>query len=261
VRLGSLPYLNVKPLVYALECGSMVGQAEMIYAPPSSLARLLYSGEIAAAPVSTFATFVQPLEICGGICISSDGPVGSVIAFSKVPFRQIESVAIDGSSLSGANLLRILLRERYGVTPELRSVEPASVDEMLSCADAALLIGDAAMKADLGGLHVLDVAEEWKLLTGLPAVFAVWAGQRISVELECVLMASRSEGLGHLHDICVAESRRLGFSYERCYDYLSQTICYDLGEREVESIDVFRRMSIEHNLTQEAHLLWTQQRR
>jgi chorismate dehydratase len=222
---------------------------------------MLYSGEIEAAPVSTFATFVQPLEICPGICISSEGPVGSVLAFSRVPFEDVRTVALDGSSLSGASLLRIVLRERFGVDPECRRTMPQSVDEMLLDADAALLIGDAAMQADLAGLYTLDMAEEWKRLTGLPAVFAVWAGRTITPELECLLSEAKEEGLGHLEEICVGQSQQLGLTYERCLDYLSNVISFDLGEREMESVELFRKKAQEHNLIEEAELLWTQRAR
>ena len=249
MRLGCLPYLNVRPLVYTLEHGGLPDGWELVYAPPSVLAGMLMRREIVAAPVSSFACFANPsLSICPGICIAADGPVKSVLLLSKVPVRQICRVALDTSSLSGANMAQIVLSESYGLAPKLVPCQPRSVSTMLDRADAAVLIGDPAMLAPRNGLHVLDLALEWKKLTGLPAVFAVWAGQGITPELRDVLHAAKQQGMSMLPEISRNESKRLGLPYEVCLDYLSNTIKYELGDREQEGFDLFREKAIAHGL-------------
>ncbi len=95
MKLGCLPYLNVRPLVYTLEHGGLPEGWEFVYAPPSSLARMLETGEIAAAPVSSFACLANPdLKICPEICIAANGPVRSVLVLSKVPVEKIERVIV-----------------------------------------------------------------------------------------------------------------------------------------------------------------------
>lgn len=249
MKLGCLPYLNVRPLVYTLEHGGLPSGWELVYAPPSRLAEMLASGEIAAAPVSSFATFANPdLDICPGICIAADGPVKSVLMLFKMSLKNLDKVALDTSSLSGASMLRIILAELYDIHPEFVRKAPCPVLSMLDDCDAAMVIGDPAMTYPKDGLFVLDLAEEWKKLTGLPAVFAVWAGTGITPELIGILHQAKSAGIAQVHEIAREESVRLGLTYEVCDDYLSRIMVYDLGEREMQGLAVFRQKVIEHGL-------------
>lgn len=253
MRLGCLPYLNVKPLVYSLEHGELPQGWELVYAPPSRLAEMLRNGEIAAAPVSSFATFVNPdFSICPGICIAADGPVESVLLLSKIPVDDVRTVALDTSSLSGANMLRIILDEVYGLHPDFVRISPDPVSSMLENCDAAMVIGNPAMQCSKAGLFVLDLAQEWKKLTGLPAVFAVWAGTGITDELVEVLHHAKHIGASKIQEIAAEESVRLDLSLELCEDYLSKIMVYDLGEREMEGLKVFREKAIAHGLVDAA---------
>ena len=249
MRLGCLPYLNVKPLVYRFEHGGLPGDWELVYAPPSRLAEMLASGEIAAAPVSSFATFANPeLEICPGICIAADGPVQSVLLLSKKELRNIDTVALDTSSLSGAAMLRIILKESYDMQPEFVRMAPQPVSGMLDACGAAMVIGNPAMVHPKEGLHVLDIGEEWRRLTGLPAVFAVWAGREMTPELVRVLHESKREGMARIREIAVEEAQRLGLPFELCHGYLAHAMIYDLGEREMLGLKAFRDKCAEHGL-------------
>lgn len=243
MKLGCLPYLNVRPLVHSLENGGLPAGWEFVYAPPSALAGMLARGDIAAAPVSSFACFMNPdFGICPGICIAADGPVRSVLLFSKVPPNQITRVALDTSSLSGANMTKIILAEAFGLTPEYAR------GSTMQDADAALVIGDPAMLHPKDGLHVLDIAEEWGKLTGLPAVFAVWAGRGITPELVRVLHEAKRAGMAILPQIAREESARLGLPYELCFAYLSEIMVYDMGEREEQGLEMFRQKAEAHGL-------------
>lgn len=249
MRLGCLPYLNVKPLVYTLERDGLPKGWELVYAPPSQLAKMLVSGEIAAAPVSSFATFEYPeLDVCPGICIAADGPVNSVLMLHTKPLKEIKSVSLDSSSLSGAGMLKVILKELYGVEPAFNIMPPQTIIEILDGSDAALLIGNAAMTCQKDGLQIFDLAEEWKKLTGLPAVFAVWAGREINQELVQILREAKSVGLTKFDKIARAESAHLGLQYEICYDYLSKIMIYELGEREHAGLEVFKAKVISHGL-------------
>lgn len=246
MRLGCLPYLNVKPLVYTFERASAQG-IELVYAPPAELAGMLDRGEIAAAPVSSFACFRNPeLEICPGLCIAARGPVKSVLMLSKKTTSNINTLALDSGSLTGAAMLRIILKNLYNMDPRIVCMAPESVGTMLESCDAALVIGNPAMLCDKQGLQVLDVAEEWIRLTGLPAVFAVWAGRNITPELVSALQDAKLEGMAHIPKIAREESAKLGLSYETCFDYLSRVMVYDMGERETAGLEEFRRNVIAH---------------
>ncbi len=249
MRLGSLPYLNVKPLVYSLERGDLPKGWEIVYAPPSELADMLQSGVIAAAPVSSFACFENPsLDICPGICIAARGPVESVLMFSRKPVGAVQSVALDTSSLSGANMLRIVLDEAYHLRPEFISLPPGPIDDALSTCDAVFAIGDRAMTHPTDGLFVLDLAEEWTKVTGLPAVFAVWAGPNITPELVDILHDAKRQGMSAIDQIAREESAALGLPFERCRHYLSDVMVYDLSEHELLGLKLFRDKAIRHGL-------------
>ncbi|MCL5103543.1 MAG: menaquinone biosynthesis protein [Armatimonadetes bacterium] len=249
MKLGCLPYLNVKPLVYTLEQGGLPHGWELVYAPPSRLAEMLARGDIAAAPVSSFATFVNPeLAICPGICIAADGPVKSVLLLSKKSLPNIDTIALDTSSLSGANMLRIILKESYGLEPNYFSLSSDSVASMLDRCDAAMVIGDPAMTCPKDGLVVLDIAEEWRKLTGLPAVFAVWAGKGITPELVDMLHEAKRQGTSQIAEIAREQAARLNLPYELCEEYLSRVMVYDLGDREAEGLAVFKQKAETHGL-------------
>lgn len=249
MKLGCLPYLNVKPLVYSFEHGGLPTGWELVYAPPAELARLLARGEIAAAPVSSFATFTNPdLAICPGICIAADGPVKSVLMLSKKELPDIRTVALDTGSLSGANMLRIILEEVYGLQPDFVRLPPNPVSSMLEQCDAAMVIGNLAMQCPKDGLLVFDIAEQWRNLTGLPAVFAVWAGIEMPSELVHVLHDAKQQGMTRLHEIASEESANLGLSFDVCYDYLANVMIYDLGDRESLGLKTFRDKAVAHGL-------------
>ncbi len=251
-RIGCLPYLNVKPLVYPFEHGELPEGWELVYARPSELAGMLVDGAIDVAPVSSFAWIANPgFGYASGICIASDGPVLSVLMLSKKPIKEVASVAADVSSLSGRAYLQIVVAESYGIRPKFVDCEPV-VDEMLSRCDAAFLIGDPAMLAEKSGLYVLDIGEEWKKLTGLPAVFALWAGPRekITSEISQELLQAKEKGIARVREIACEESKRLGLPVEACLEYLTQVICYDLGPRETESLRVFREKAVAHGLVE-----------
>lgn len=247
MRLGCLPYLNVKPLVYTLERALPEGW-ELVYAPPAQLAQMLVRGEIAAAPVSSYAALAYGFDHVPGICIAADGPVRSVLMLSKKAASNIDTLALDTGSLSGANMVRIILDEVYNCRPELVRIAPTPVERMLDNADAALVIGNPAMLCSKDGLIVLDVAEEWKKLTGLPAVFALWAGNGITPELIEVLNEAKSVGMTKLPEIAREESQRLGLPYDVCLDYLSRIMVYDLGPRESAGLEAFRSKLSAHDL-------------
>ncbi len=137
---------------------------------------------------------------------------------SKMPISDIRRIALDTSSLSGASMLKIILQELYNLSPEFVRIPPHPVSGMLEAADAAMVIGNPAMQYPKDGLYVLDLADDWRKLTGLPAVFAVWAGKGITPELVEVLQDAKRQGVARLPEIAREESERLGLSYKECYE-------------------------------------------
>ncbi len=174
-RVASVPYVNAYPLVRDL-LRDPDSEVVVQFALPSALPELLDSGEVDAILVSSIdALRSARRRVALTACIGSMGPVESVRLFSKVPFKRIESLALDGASLTSNALCQILLEDRYGVRPALETMASDQA-AMLDKCDACVLIGDIGMMAWTEGLHVLDLGEAWTKLTHLPFMWAAWVG-------------------------------------------------------------------------------------
>jgi chorismate dehydratase len=171
LRLGVVPYLNVAPLIWGLDADP---RFEIVRDRPARLVERLLAGEIDLGTIPSAEYPRAELASVRGIAIGSRGAVRSVRFFHRKPIEEIRRVALDWSSRSSSTLLRILLRARLGREPEYVERPPA-LAEMLEEADAALLIGDAALYAD-SSVADLDLGAEWEALTGRPFVYAFWAG-------------------------------------------------------------------------------------
>lgn len=175
--VGCVPYVNAIPLVEMFEEMGPASPVKVIYRVPSELPALLDSGEAQAILVSSVDALRTPNRtMAEGVCIGSNGPVKSVRMFSKVPFQDVRSVALDASSMTSNRLALMLLRN----APVLKELETVTLKphlkSMLEVADACVLIGDVGMMSDGTGLHVMDLGEAWQALTGKPFVWAAWIG-------------------------------------------------------------------------------------
>ena len=173
----------------------------------------------------------QGLEFVPGLGIACDGPVRSILLISHVPAPQIRTVAVDSSSRTSVALTEVVLRERFGVRPQTVPHSP-ELAAMLESADAALVIGDPALRFHPDELpyHVYDLGQEWKWMTGLPMVFAVWAARPgvIDPDVISALHASYDFGRQRMEEIIAMESARRGFSEDLVRQYLTHYIHFDL---------------------------------
>jgi len=254
-RLGVVPYLNAKPLVYDLEQNPRPN-VTLVEAVPSALLERLRAGELDAAVVSSVACLDDGrLVPLAGHGVAAFGPVDSIRLFCKEEPGRLRRVALDTSSRTSTVLARILLAECFGARPEYVSMGP-DLEAMLAAADAGLLIGDPAMRAhyttpwERAGLRSLDLGELWGRLTGLPFVYAAWIAPR---ELETgplvrLLAEACEAALPHLDAIGDAASVRLGLPQAACRNYLRNVMVYDLGPREWEGLRRFQALAIRHGL-------------
>lgn len=252
VVIGSVPYLNEKPLTrwFSHTDEGKASGIEVRYAVPSELARMLAEGEIAAALVSSFEFFrTSGYVVAPGVSISGQDEILSVRAFSRVPWKRVESLALDTSSLTSAALLKILLAQQFDAHPAFLNHAP-DLDAMLAVADAALLIGDKGMLANSEGLLALDLGEGWRKLTGLPFVYAVWMGlpEKMTPELVSALQRSRDWGVTQTDEIVDEEAKRLGCSPRLVRHYLTHVMDYDLGEEHLQALQLFGDKARQENL-------------
>lgn len=240
--IGSVPYLNAKPLVDWLHTpeGKASG-VEVVYGVPSRLARMVESGDVACAMVSSVELFRHPdWQAVPRIAIASTGRVLSVRLFSKVSLDGVRSVALDTSSLTSSALVQVLFARWWQAKPEYVPAHP-DLDAMLRRADAALLIGDKGMLARTEGLTVADLGEEWYRWTGLPFVWALWLGRQecITPPLVEALLRARQWGLEHLEQIVLRESKRLHAEEELVRHYLRDIMQYEMTPAHEEGLRRF----------------------
>lgn len=170
-RVGCVPYVNARPLVACFDQPNEF--VEVVYDVPSRLPALLDSGEVDAILVSSIEYLRrEDLVVIGEVGIMSNGPVASVRMLSKVPLREIQTLALDESSMTSNMLAQIILAER-GVRPSLVTMEPDQA-AMLAACDACVLIGDKGLEADGTGLVDIDLGAAWTELTGESFTWAVW---------------------------------------------------------------------------------------
>ena len=222
IRVGAVSYLNTKPLIEGL--GEFAPNAELILDVPSRLADRLAAGDLDVGLIPVVEYFrAGRYSVVPGVSIASRGPVLSVTLFSRVPWPDIRSVAMDEGSRTSVALTRVLLEKRYGIRPRTEQLPlGVAADDMTT--DAVLLIGDRAMKACLPGFaHAYDLGQEWFDWTGLPFVYAVWAVREASIFVASIERSRqcRDHGLARVGPIAEREAPKLGLDPGFCRRYLS----------------------------------------
>jgi len=244
VRIGAVNYLNSKPLIEGL--AELLPDAELTLDYPSRLADDLEAGHLDVALIPSIEVFRHAnYEVVSDACVATRGPVLSVKLYSRVPFGEIRSLALDEGSRTSAALAQIMLEERFGVRPRL---QPLPLEQSpTSCqTDAVLVIGDRAMHPPQERFAATwDLGEEWLRWSGLPFVFAVWAA-RSGAELGGVdeaLCRARELGIKRSAEIAHREAPLLGIKEATAYDYLTKNLHFRLGSAERSGLRLFRCLS------------------
>ena len=244
LRVSAVSFLNARPITYGLEhaLGAAGDRFELSFDLPSRCAERLAEGDadLGLIPVGAYAASTEELRIVPGIAIASHGAVRTVLLIGEVPWEEMKEIALDGASRSSAMLLKLLCHER-GLAPHFREV---AHDEVLGAArgtTGALVIGDAGFAAEARFPHVQDLGAAWHTLTGLPFVYAVWAGRPGAVDAEAVasLQKSLDDGLGARPLIARAHAEAHGGDPAVYESYLSQNIRYRLGAEELSGMAAF----------------------
>jgi predicted solute-binding protein len=248
LKVCAVSYLNTVPLVWGMLHGRQKDRFDLLFRLPAECADLLAAGEVDVGILPCFELLRQDLATVPGVGIACRGPVRSILLVSKCPLTEIRTLAGDSSSRTSVALARILLERRYGAVPRVIPFAP-DLPAMLTAADAALVIGDPALRIDPAGLpyEVRDLGAEWMEMTGLPMVFAVWAGRRDALDAEAVraFQDSCACGLDHIEEIALAEAAPRGFTPELVRRYLTRNLVCRLGAEEYRGMDLFLRYARE----------------
>lgn len=188
------------------------------------------------------------------IAVGCDGPVMSCVIVSQRPLEELDGarVALGSTSRTSVRLAQLLLAERYEVSPDYYTCPP-DLGLMMQEADAAVLIGDAALRASLHdaprlGLQVHDLGQMWKEWTGLPFVFAVWAARKDYLaahpamvnEVHRAFLASRDLSLEEVTKVSETAARWEVFDAELLERYFT-TLDFRFGAAQLEGVREFAR--------------------
>jgi chorismate dehydratase len=283
LRISIVQYLNTAPLVRGFTHGPLRGKHTLSFTVPSQCAEALRSGEvdIAIIPAIEFQR-IDGLVVLPSLSIASKKSVRSLLLVSKKPIHDVRRIALDRSSRSTQALVRILCAKRWHIAPEFFEADP-DLPSMLRDADAALLIGDPALRlaldseaaaksdgsgesifpAELAGLPVssplflYDMVEKWRALTGFPAVLALWAARPAAVTAAVIrdFQDSLAFGMQHLADISAEASRELNLPADKIARYLGENIDYTLDGENLRGLQRYYDLAAELGLIPQARPL------
>jgi chorismate dehydratase len=267
LRVSIVEFLNTAPLVWGFTDGPLAGKYELLFAVPSQCAEDLRAGraDVGIIPSIEYQRMENVVAL-PGMAIAAKNEVRSLLVISKTPIEQAQSIALDTNSRSTVALARILCRRHWKVSPEFIDMAP-DADNMLARADAAVLIGDPALRLRLKvdaleakvpgteaccccdgddehpvkGIETLflyDVAQQWREMTGLPSVLAIWVARRgvVTPEMVADFQASREYGLSHVGDIAEGAALKLELAPRDLERYLTENIDYSLDEENLAGL-------------------------
>lgn len=276
LRISIVQYLNTAPLVRGFTHGALRGKYQLSFTVPSQCAEALRTNaaDIAIIPAIEYPR-IQNLVVLPGLSIASKRAVRSLLLVSTKPVRSVTSISLDRSSRSTQALVRILCCKWWGIAPEFSEAEP-ELPAMLQKSDAALLIGDPALHLslrveqhaqrdrsgelhcsgqaagfpDIPALYLYDMVEEWRALTRLPAVLAVWAARPQVATPEVVrdFQESLAFGLCQLDEIAAEASQEMGLPTADLRRYLAENIDYGLDEENLQGLRLYFNLAAELGL-------------
>lgn len=245
LRIGSVSYLNAKPLIYGLD------EADGIDLQLDVPSRLL--GGLRDARFDVALLPVIDYQRLAGLCLVPSGGIGcegstlTVRIFSTKPVEQIRALACDTDSHTSVALARVILAERYGLHPEFLDL----LRDDDSHADAKLLIGDKVVcEEPVGFDHQIDLGEAWKELTGLPFVFAVWTARK-GVDLGDLperLEAAKRDGLAHVRELVSRHGVPRGWPEGLALQYLTIYLKFDIAQPQLQAIRLFHELAAKQGI-------------
>jgi chorismate dehydratase len=237
IRVGIVNYLNTKPLIYGLTRSAIKDKIELAGDYPSRVAEMLLNDEIDVGliPVASIPLFPEH-HIASNYCIGTQGEIATVALFSEVPMNEITKVYLDYQSMSSVALLKYLMRESWGISPELVPAENESYREEIIGTTGGLVIGDRAFEQRKVSTYIYDLGSEWRSITGLPFVFAAWVSKRkLPDDFISEFDQANAMGLSRIDEI-VAETP---FSLYDLKKYYKMHLSYELDARKKKGMTHF----------------------
>ncbi len=278
LRISIVEYLNTAPLVWGFTDGPLQGRYDLSFTVPSLCAEALRNGaaDVAIIPAIEYQR-MDNVVVLPGMAVAAKGEVRSILVVAKKPIDRARRMALDRSSRSSAALVRLLCAGYWGISPEFIDVDPDPAP-MLAQADAALLIGDPALRISLKAealmrkrpsgepcctgdpsdqpvpgidtLFLYDVAHQWREMTGRPCVLALWVGRRETVTPEVVadFLVSKEYGLARVAEIAEGAALKLDLPAKALERYLRENIDFSLDEENRAGLELYFQRCAEAGL-------------
>lgn len=258
-RIAASSYLNTAPLIWSFISGSNREGIDLFTdTAPARCAQMLASGDADAALVPVIEYYRIPeIVIVPDVCVGSKTAVRSVVLVTrKNNLKKIERVALDESSRTSVGLVKIIFREFLGFEPRWETYTP-DLKSMLTHADAALIIGDPAMKIPRDQFRVFDLATLWHEFTGFGFVFAMWMVRKDSVEkIRSISFATvRDEGLANLSNIAASYAQQIELSEDEITRYLTENIAFEIDEEMKKGLTLYFELAAKHQLVSQTEPL------
>ncbi len=278
LRISIVEFLNTAPLVWGFTDGPLQDKYDLSFAVPSQCAEDLRAGraDVGIIPAIEYQR-MDDVVVLPGMAVAAKDEVRSILVISKMPIENVKRFAMDINSRSSVGLVKLLCRKQWGIEPEFvdMAVDP---EEVLEHADAALIIGDPALRVrlkldaleaklplaenccgsdsdeqpagDTPTLFIYDVAHQWYEMTGRPCVLAVWVARRGAVTPEMVedFQASRDYGVAHIGDIAEGAALKLELPPVELERYLKDNINYSLNDENLAGLNLYYQMCAEAGL-------------
>ena len=236
IRVGAVSYLNTKPLLRGIQDSAIIQEIELHIDYPSRVASMLLEDkiDIGLVPVAIIP-FLKEYHIDSNFCISCDGPVASVCLFSERPLGNVKRVLLDYQSRTSVQLVKVLLKEYWKLTPELVDAKEDFRGEIKGDT-AAVVIGDRSLEQRKISPYIYDLGEAWKNMTGLPFVFAAWISNKKMPEGFIKRFDNaNAEGINNLGPLL----KELRFDAFDLKEYYTRYIQYNLDEAKRKGLALF----------------------
>ena len=237
IRVGIVSYLNTRPLIYGLKLEPIASQIDLIEDNPARLAEMLRRDEIdlGLIPVAAIPD-LDEWHLSGDFCIGTEGEAATVCLFSEVPLDQIQKVFLDYQSRTSVELLKWIMREYWGIHPQIVIATDEDYRKEINGTTAGLVIGDRAFEQRRLSTFFYDLGAEWRKITGQPFVFAAWiSNKKLSDDFIRIFNKANAVGLNHIDEIVMSQH----FDLYDLKKYYTLHLNYLLDERKKSAMDYF----------------------
>jgi chorismate dehydratase len=237
IKIGIVNYLNTKPLLYGLARPPISEQIELIGDYPSRLADMLIKDEIDVGliPIAVLPQ-LPSYHIISDYCIGAEGEIASVALFSEVPMNEIKKIYLDYQSRSSVELLKYLVKEYWGIKPEIVQAENDDYRREIKGTTAGLVIGDRAFEQRKVSTFIYDLGSEWRKITGLPFVFAAWISiKELPDDFIKKFNEANAMGLMHIDEIV----KDTPFDLYDLSKYYTLHLSYRMDEQKKKGMELF----------------------